>query len=161
MSRKTKHRTSDSSRAGDPHILRWAEKIAREKRVKAVCKPCWEIRYCPYGPLVEQFPLRVKRDERSCRIFGHDCPVFYVAEPLTETKQLRNISRTIPRVTQFRILKRENQVCAECNQPVRTEDVEFDHIIPWRKGGSSDTTFGSSADRAIESGEIALRIAFS
>ncbi len=21
------------------------------------CKPCWELKYCPYGPLVEQFPL--------------------------------------------------------------------------------------------------------
>jgi hypothetical protein len=23
----------------------------------SVCKPCWELRYCPYGPLVEYFPL--------------------------------------------------------------------------------------------------------
>ncbi len=23
----------------------------------SVCKPCWELRYCPYGPLVEFFPL--------------------------------------------------------------------------------------------------------
>jgi 5-methylcytosine-specific restriction endonuclease McrA len=23
----------------------------------AVCKPCWELKYCPYGPLVEFFPL--------------------------------------------------------------------------------------------------------
>lgn len=22
-----------------------------------ICKPCWELRYCPYGPLVEDFPL--------------------------------------------------------------------------------------------------------
>jgi transcription initiation factor IIE alpha subunit len=22
-----------------------------------ICKPCWEIKYCPYGQLVEQFPL--------------------------------------------------------------------------------------------------------
>ena len=22
-----------------------------------VCKPCWELKYCPYGPLVEFFPL--------------------------------------------------------------------------------------------------------
>lgn len=22
-----------------------------------VCKPCWELRYCPYGPLVEDSPL--------------------------------------------------------------------------------------------------------
>lgn len=31
----------------------------RKKRfpVGSVCKPCWELRYCPYGQLVEQFPL--------------------------------------------------------------------------------------------------------
>ncbi|MBI2559118.1 HNH endonuclease [Candidatus Woesearchaeota archaeon] len=28
-----------------------------EKITKHVCKPCWELKYCPYGPLVEQFPL--------------------------------------------------------------------------------------------------------
>ncbi len=28
-----------------------------KKRSKHVCKPCWELKYCPYGPLVEQFPV--------------------------------------------------------------------------------------------------------
>src|SRR5258708_7640711 len=28
-----------------------------KRRTKNVCKPCWELKYCPYGPLVEQFPL--------------------------------------------------------------------------------------------------------
>lgn len=28
-----------------------------KKRREYVCKPCWELKYCPYGPLVEQFPL--------------------------------------------------------------------------------------------------------
>ena len=27
------------------------------ERKKRVCKPCWELKYCPYGPLVEQAPL--------------------------------------------------------------------------------------------------------
>jgi hypothetical protein len=27
------------------------------ERKRRVCKPCWEIKYCPYGPLVEQSPL--------------------------------------------------------------------------------------------------------
>ncbi len=37
-----------------------SNKIVRKdwnKRTKNVCKPCWELKYCPYGPLVEQFPL--------------------------------------------------------------------------------------------------------
>ena len=27
------------------------------ERLRRVCKPCWELKYCPYGPLVEQSPL--------------------------------------------------------------------------------------------------------
>lgn len=26
-------------------------------RLNNICKPCWELKYCPYGPLVEVFPL--------------------------------------------------------------------------------------------------------
>jgi len=136
MTKSKQHKKSEKTERGP--IQKWGQKINWEKRVKAVCKPCWEIKYCPYGPLVETFPLKNNRDERSCRIFGHDCPVFYVAEPLTETKELRNISRSIPRVIQFRVLKRENQICSVCGKSVRDQDVEFDHIIPWSKGGSSD-----------------------
>ncbi|NQT02591.1 MAG: HNH endonuclease [Planctomycetes bacterium] len=34
-------------------------KVIKEwkKASSRVCKPCWELKYCPYGPLVEQFPL--------------------------------------------------------------------------------------------------------
>ena len=119
-------------------IQKWAQKVQWKRRVKAFCKPCWEIKYCPYGPLIEEFPFKSDPDEKSCRIFRHDCPVFYVAEPFTETKELRNISRAIPRPTQFRVLKRENQICSRCGKSVKDEYVEFDHIIPWSKGGSSD-----------------------
>lgn len=119
-------------------ISNWAKNINWEKRVKAVCKPCWEIKYCPYGPLVEQFPLQEDRNDRSCLIFGHDCPVFYVAEPFTETKELRKITRSIPRTIQFKVLKRENQICSICGKAVKDENVEFDHIIPWSKGGPTE-----------------------
>jgi HNH endonuclease len=119
-------------------FAQWLEKIDGERRVKALCKPCWELKYCPYGPLVEQFPIPPHGDERSCRIFGHICPVFHVAEPFTETKELRNIRRSISRSVQFRVLKRENQICRQCGQAVKDGDIHFDHIIPWSKGGPSD-----------------------
>lgn len=44
-----------------------------------VCKPCWELKYCPYGPLVELMPLpKITRPEaiehndylRSCLATG-------------------------------------------------------------------------------------------
>ena len=117
----------------------WFDKVDAKRRVKSICKPCWEVKYCPYGSLIEHFPSpEDENDPRCCRIFGHICAVYFVAEPFTETKELRNISRTISRPTQFRVLKRENQVCRKCGLPVSDDDIHFDHIIPWSKGGSSD-----------------------
>ncbi len=107
--------------------------------INAICKPCWELKYCPYGALVEDFELRDEpEDPYRCRVFGHICPVFLVAEPLTETKELRNISRQISMVTQRRVLRRDNYICQMCHQPIPDDKINFDHIIPWSKGGSSD-----------------------
>jgi len=47
-------------------------------------KPCHYTGFCPYGQLVEEFPIKQERTEFSCNVFGHDCPVFYCAEPLSE-----------------------------------------------------------------------------
>lgn len=112
---------------------------SKGKYISAICKPCWEIKYCPYGVLVEDFELRDEpSDPYRCRIFGHLCPVFLVAEPLTETKDLRNISRQIPAATQRRVLRRDNYICQACQKPIPDDKINFDHIIPWSKGGSSD-----------------------
>jgi hypothetical protein len=60
-------------------------------------KPCDVLDYCPYGRLVEFFPLHgvvpaiTKQSEwmqgleprdgaDACDVFGHDCPVFFCAE---------------------------------------------------------------------------------
>ncbi|UWD49207.1 HNH endonuclease [Clostridioides difficile] len=104
--------------------------------IRAICKPCWELKYCPYGYLVEAFSI--EDDEYSCRIFGHQCPAFYLAEPFTETKELRNISRNIPQVVKLKVFKRDGQVCQLCRKNICEEEINFDHVIPWSKGGSSD-----------------------
>jgi len=41
-------------------------------------KPCKKCGYCPYGAMVESFPLT--GGKFSCSIFGHDCPMYYNAE---------------------------------------------------------------------------------
>ena len=116
---------------------KWAKKIDWDKRVKAVCKPCWELKYCPYGVLVEEFP-RAKEKSKLCKIYGHICPVYKIAEPFTETRELRNISRKIPRNVQLRVNRRDNSLCQICAKPLLDKDIHFDHIIPWSKGGSSE-----------------------
>lgn len=162
-----------------------------KKRTSNLCKPCWELQYCPFGPMVEDFPLfPVTRDEEiehnnyikkclktgkldggkkldkirkkyfkkevkefnpsdypenipkilleaSCRVFGHICPVFFVAEPLTETKERRSHSRLIPRDVMLKVVRRDGQICQKCNKPVSDDEVEFDHLIPFSKGGKS------------------------
>jgi 5-methylcytosine-specific restriction endonuclease McrA len=39
----------------------WKQNVARRSKKRfpegSVCKPCWELKYCPYGSLVEMFPL--------------------------------------------------------------------------------------------------------
>jgi hypothetical protein len=43
-------------RRGDVYWLTPQASVEWKRRTKHVCKPCWELKYCPYGPLVEDFP---------------------------------------------------------------------------------------------------------
>ena len=45
---------------------------------KNVIKPCHNYPCCPYGCLVELFPLN--HGKPFCEIFGYDCPIFYHIE---------------------------------------------------------------------------------
>jgi len=56
------------------------------KTDKERIKPCHKLGFCPYGQIIEEFPIDFfkKRTEFSCKVFGHNCPVFYCAEPLSE-----------------------------------------------------------------------------
>jgi hypothetical protein len=156
------------------------------RRTRNVCKPCWELKYYPYGPLVEEFPLlpltrgeaherneflkeqlakgtydskRAKffqkevegfsledfpeshdrlEVERSCSIFGHMCPVFFVNEPFTETGEKRKIGRKIRRPVMLRVVRRDNNQCQLCGRILRDDEIEFDHVIPVSKGGSGE-----------------------
>jgi hypothetical protein len=151
-----------------------------------ICKPCWELRYCPYGPLVEFFPLspettsvrRIRRiykevlagfaagenkteheiwsevdrllyarpgnweyikqfqtAELACNVFGHICPVFLASEGATETREGRSFSRNIPRDVMLKVIRRDGQVCQKCHKAVPDNEVEFDHLIPFSRGG--------------------------
>ncbi len=49
-----------------------------------VFKPCSELKYCPYGNLVEAFMMHGTSNETLCGTFGHDCPAFYLAHNIYE-----------------------------------------------------------------------------
>jgi hypothetical protein len=154
----------------------------------SVCKPCWELKYCPYGQLVEIFPFprtsrtpsQVKDDyhailneftsgllqteedvwnaiarleyhvpwtteeirgydpeEVGCKIWGHACPVFFVQSGATETKQSRREGRDVPREIMLKVVRRDDHVCQLCHKYVPDNEVEFDHVIPFSRGGAT------------------------
>jgi hypothetical protein len=137
---------------------------AWRKNVSIVCKPCWELKYCPYGPLVEDFPVYpVTKSEMAgecddedfinslpdqmppkiieecyCTEFGHMCPVFFVKEPFTETETGRRTTRYIPRNIMLKVARRDDYHCQICNEHIRDDEIEFDHIIPFSKGGPTE-----------------------
>lgn len=60
-------------------IEMWSNTEEILERNKDKEKPCKSCGYCPYGAMVEAFPLK-NRSKYSCPVFGHDCPMFYNAE---------------------------------------------------------------------------------
>ena len=99
------------------------------------CKPCWELKYCPYGPFVEESPLLpdIPREdipqeilETECSVFGHICPVLFVAEEFTETAKGRRRGRYISFKTKIRVVRRDNHTCQSCGKHLRDDEVEFD-----------------------------------
>jgi hypothetical protein len=74
----------------------------------------------------------------ECNIFGHICPVVFVGESITETSERRRQGRYISFHTKMRVVRRDNYTCQECGKHLKDDEVEFDHIIPVSKGGSSE-----------------------
>ena len=51
----------------------------KKEKIK-IEKPCLKLGWCPYGSMVETFPVNHNKGEGICGVFGHDCPAFYHAE---------------------------------------------------------------------------------
>lgn len=95
--------------------------------------------------------------EAECNVFGHICPVFFTAEAMTETQEERRIGRRhLNFTTMMRIVRRDDYRCQHCQKQLRDTEVEFDHIIPVSKGGSSEehnlrlTCFDCNRDKSDE-----------
>jgi hypothetical protein len=76
--------------------------------------------------------------EMACTQFGHVCPIFFVSEGFTETSDPRRRGRYIPFDIKIRVVRRDNYTCQICGKHLLDDEVEFDHIIPLSKGGSSE-----------------------
>jgi hypothetical protein len=103
-----------------------------------VRKMMFEERVSEFKP--EEYPDEIPKAflESECNIFGRICPVFFSAEAFTETSEGRRRGRYIPFEVKMRVVRRDNYTCQECRVHLRDDEVEFDHIIPVAKGGSSE-----------------------
>lgn len=95
--------------------------------------------------------------EAGCTVFGHICPVFFAAEAITETEEERRIGRRqLKFKTMMRIVRRDDYRCQHCQKKLHDNEVEFDHIIPISKGGSSEehnlrlTCFDCNRDKSSD-----------
>jgi HNH endonuclease len=70
--------------------------------------------------------------------FGHICPVVFSAETFTQTTEERRSCRSVPARILMRVARRDNYICQICSTPLRDDEIEFDHIIPVARGGSSE-----------------------
>ena len=65
---------------------------AKHPNGRNIQKPCLTLEYCPYGMLIENFPLaNDKNVHRSykryeCKVYGHICPAILVAIELIGMK---------------------------------------------------------------------------
>lgn len=89
-----------------------------------------------YEALPEEIPNVVT--DMACNIFGHICPVVFVGENISETSEERRRGRYIPFHIKMRVVRRDNHTCQECGKHLLDDEVEFDHIIPLAKGGSTE-----------------------
>jgi hypothetical protein len=90
-----------------------------------------EYHWPPRWEFIKQF----RTDELECNVFGHVCPVFFTWEAATETKTYRKHSRTIPHEVMLKVVRRDNGICQICSDPVPDNEVQFDHLIPYSRGG--------------------------
>ena len=88
----------------------------------------------------ESYPESIPQviHDAVCNVFCHICPVFFVGESVSETSAERRRGRYIPFKTKMRVVRRDNYTCQHCNRHLKDDEVEFDHIIPVSKGGSSE-----------------------
>ncbi|MHA1105182.1 MAG: hypothetical protein ACTSPN_05610 [Promethearchaeota archaeon] len=51
---------------------------------KSAKKPCHRLGLCPYGKIIEEFPIEDQNSEFMCKVFHHNCPIFYHVENTSE-----------------------------------------------------------------------------
>ncbi|WFP50190.1 HNH endonuclease [Methylomonas sp. EFPC3] len=90
-----------------------------------------------WRPWVAEQLREYEPEDITCKVFGHSCPVFFVQSGGTETKESRPEGRSVPRNVMLKVVRRDNHTCQLCHAHVPDDEIEFDHIIPFSRGGAT------------------------
>ena len=83
----------------------------------------------------EEIPAPIA--EAQCRVFGHLCPVFFVGEPLIGNQGFA-VGRSVDPAGGNRLKSSVAMArLSACFEPVPDDQDEFDHVIPFSKGGAT------------------------
>lgn len=111
----------------------------------SVCKPCWELKYCPYGPLVEIFP-----------IYDSDCDLderkALYRETLNEVMgPLKSEEEAWSAIMRLMYLNPDNWEYIVNFDPVTVRCNEWGHICPvfCTQSGATETVSGRTEGRYI------------
>jgi hypothetical protein len=135
------HELKASAKANKRNMLEALKTGQDDNRtpLEPVRRAWFEARIAEFDPNEHPDDIPEQFSESQCNIFGHICPVFFAAEGLTETQEERRIGRhQLSFQTMMRIVRRDDYRCQHCKEKLRDDEVEFDHIIPVSKGGSSE-----------------------
>jgi len=111
----------------------------------SVCKPCWELKYCPYGPLVELFPLY----DATCDL--DDRKVLY-QEALAEVmRPLESEEAAWLAIMRLMYLNPDNWEYISNFEPEVVTCNEWGHACPvfFTQSGATETITGRTEGRYI------------
>lgn len=130
------------------------------ERLKNICKPCWELKYCPYGPLVEDFPLP------PLTLFQHREHLKYLRGCLAAGAMGNNHDTPLDedrrRIFEEEIANSDETYCVEKLSRFESEAAckEFGHLCPayFVSESSTETSKGRNRSRNISHSTI-IRVA--
>ena len=120
-------------------------------RLNTTCKPCWELKYCPYGPLVEDFPLP------PLLLSEHNEHIEYLKECLKTGKMGSNhdvpIDEHRKELFQREIERDYSDYCVDKHSKFEKESSckEFRHLCPafFVSEPFTETSVGRNRSRSV------------
>ena len=125
----------------------------------SVCKPCWELRYCPYGSLVEQFPLIPPSGDIDSSKLDEIRKHFDEGVQEILSGRIKTGGELLERIERLLYLAPGQWEEARRHDPKEIECRIWGHVCPvfFTQSGATETKIGRRQGRSIPR-EIMLKV---